>query len=193
MVGARGGVRSQRLARHLLAARVEARADHREQRAAQRQRVGLRDAHRGFGGLQIGIVVDAVLDQPVELARTEHFPPLRRNLCAALERRSRAVAAVGQIAFDRRRRRRHEVRADGTAREHADDRRQQREPCAPGSGRHTSDQPHCGLTSREDAFMRGRSPRDENLSSCFVIRNRIVKFRTTRSPSNPRAISLERG
>jgi hypothetical protein len=32
-------------------------------------------AHGGFRGGEILIVVDAVLDQPIERARAEHFPP----------------------------------------------------------------------------------------------------------------------
>ena len=65
----------------------------RKQRSALRQRIGLRDADGGFGGLQVGVVGEAVLDERGSGAASEAAPTSGRA-----RRSARTTDLARQIA-----------------------------------------------------------------------------------------------
>ena len=121
-LGVVGGRRVERRNRRPLARGVPIRRDLRKQGTALRQRVGLRDPHGGFGGLQVRVVLDRLLDQLVEGARAEQLPPAARNV-GAIEERLAEHALVGirtrKISRDRRRLRRQEIGPGRASRQNA--------------------------------------------------------------------------
>ena len=140
-------------------------------RAALRQRVGLRDPHGGFGRLQVGVVLDPLLDQLVEGTRPEQLPPAARNV-GAIEERLAEHALVGictrKISRDRRRLRRQEIGPDSASRQNA---RSQKsvQLTATGAGALRLDAGLSRLSAHECPPSAPRRPRPIGLGSSNIV------------------------
>jgi len=112
--------------------RIEAGRDRRKQGAARGDAIFAGGPERGLRRFEIGILLQRALDERFEGRRMIDLPPLARNIGAnshMLIGRA-GFCGAGQKTFDRRGRRRHEIRTNRAARKQSG--RETREsPCAP--------------------------------------------------------------